>query len=300
MRFFAAILFLSLVSLTTTCGGHSMKEEPFMITASFPIDEGGLGYVLKIDDQGNTELKMETNYEKPEINAIGVYQVSIGRERAQELRRNLNILSKRPLPKSPEVPPGTPMVMVELEESGKTTRRFVNPTTSTPAMCQVADQIKNVGVEALKGPVQTVRMSAGLGQAEVSRSEKLKITIQLEAEGTAEIIINDPLRSPSRSGGFMIRGVRSDIPVKERWPQHSFHKKLTSEYIAKTDVPPTAMKEPGFLNLKPSEKAVYHFEMPIPWASGQYAVRFIFETVDQAGKGLRGTIQSEPAQMKVD
>ncbi|MBM4330026.1 MAG: hypothetical protein FJ117_02180 [Deltaproteobacteria bacterium] len=287
-----------LVSLILMYGGYCMPQEPFLITASFPLDEGGLGYILRIDQLGNSELKMETNVEKPEVNAIGVYQISIGQERAQELRKNLNLLSKRPFPKSPEGPPGTPMVRVALEEGGKTEQRFVDPSTSTPAMCQVADQIKKVGEDALKNPVQVIRMSASLDQAEIGRSAKLKVVIRLTADGAMESTVNDPLQTQSKTRGFTVWGVRSDLPVTELWPQHSIHQKLTTEYLTKADVPKDPM-EPGCLTLKPSQKAEYQFEVPISWEPGAYAVRLIFETSRMGGKALRGNILSMPVQLKV-
>jgi hypothetical protein len=162
----------------------------------------------------------------------------------------------------------------------------------------LADQIKKVGEDALKNPIRVIRMSASLDQAEMDRSAKLKVLIRLTAEGTMESTVNDPLQTQSRTRGFTIWGVRSDLPVTELWPQHSIHQKLTTEYLTKADVPKGTI-EPGCLTLKPSQTAEYQYEIPISWEPGMYAVRLIFETSSMGGKALRGTIQSMRVQLKV-
>lgn len=276
-----------------------MKDESFSISVSYPLDEGGLRYLLRIDQTGRAALTIESNVEEPEAEAIGIYQADIGREKALELKNMFSTLSKRPMPDSEPGLPTIPMVHVTLEEGGKTESRTIEPSSSSPAMCKVADHLKEVGKEVHKHPLRVIKLKAGLEKALVVRSEPIKLTIRLMSEGSEPVKIIDPLKAVKTSaGGFTVWGVRSDLPPADLWPQHSKHQAITPEYLVKADVPKEA-DAVGVLVLKPAQTVSYEFNIPIDWEPGEYAVKIIFETISSSANVLKGNIISMPSKLKV-
>ncbi len=280
-------------------GDQAMSQTPFTITASFPVDEGGLHHLIRLDETGRVDLVVENNADDADGDAIGAYRTEIGAERARELRDIWTTLSKRPRPTVPPVPPGAPMVMATLEEEGKKETWMIEPSSSPPAMCKAADHLRELGKEAVKKPLREIKMQAKLEQAAVEKSAAVKLVIQLSANGVEPVGIVDPLKAPlMRQGGFTFWGVRSDLPPADLWPHHSVHQLLTTNFLKSSKTPNEPTKE-GELFLEPPQTAEYEFSIPVNWEPGEYEIRVIFETLSASSKTLRGKITSAPVKLKV-
>lgn len=276
-----------------------MSQTPFVITASFPIGDGTLRYVVSLDQSGRTDLILESNEQDPANQAIGVYRTDIGERRAQEARNAWIALKRAPQPSPQIVPPGTPMVLATLEEGGKKEEWLIDPVTSSPAMCRAAEHLRNLGQEALKNPVREFRMHIQADKAEVGQSESVKISVQLTANGVEPVVIADPLPAAAAgSGGITIWGLRSDIPPADLWPFHSNHQLLTPKFLDRSVIPDQSAAK-GELVLQPRQSATYEFNIPINWEAGEYAVKIIFETFAGSDKALRGKIVSAPVTLRV-
>jgi len=276
-----------------------MAQESFLITASFPIDEGGLHYTVSIDQTGRAELTIESNEEIPNDQSIGVYRAEIGQERAVDLKNNLKRLSKKPIPDSEPAPPGTPMVLVTLEENGEKISRIIDPSTSTKAMCKVADDIRSIGEEARQNPFRVINMQVDIDKDTVVRSESVRLAVRLTAEGSKEISIANPLNMiTAKENVFVFWGVRSDIPPMELWPYHSKHQKLTKEFLLNSELPEDFETE-DLLKLEPSQMIMFEFNIPIDWEAGEYSIKVIFDAKGPKEKVLFGSIRSIATKLKV-
>lgn len=276
-----------------------MNEGPFSISVAYPLDEGGFRYFLRIDHTGRAELTIESNVETPRIEAIGIYGKDIGYDRALALKGMFSTLRKRPLPSGEPGLPTVPMVHVTLEEFGMTESRMIDPTTSPPAMCKVADHLKDVGKELIAHPLKVITMKTGVEKNRLVRSEPLKLSVGLTAEGSEAVMAVNPLAAADKGeGGFTLWGVRSDLPSRDLWPQHSKHQALTEGHLLNADIP-VQVESPGILVLKPYERAQYEFIIPITWEPGEYAVKIIFESIPVTDRALRGNIISMPFTLAV-
>ncbi len=276
-----------------------MSEGPFSISLSYPLDEGGLRYFLQIDHTGRAELVLESNVETPQIESIGIFQDNIGYDRALQLKNMFSTLRKMAVPAGDASVPTEIMVHVSLEEYGVTESRIIDPSTSPPAMCKAAEHLKAVGNDLLSHPLSTVSLKTGIDQDWIVCDDPIKVSIELTAQGKDRVMIVDPVKAVgNNSGGFIIWGVRSDLPPADLWPEHSKHHALIPAYLTKAKIP----NEPdanGLLTLKPAQQAFYEFTIPIDWEPGEYSVKFIFETYPDVGKGIKGSIISLPVKLKV-
>ena len=277
-------------------GGKPTNQGPFTLTASFDVDEGGLRHLLRLDHTGRADLVIESHSPNQAHEAIGVYRAEIGKERAQEFKGIWAALSSRSLPESQPVPPGSPMVLVSLEEAGTKKEWLIEPSSSPPVMREAAERFREVGKEAEKNPVREIRMHVRLDKTAIDRSTPVRLMIKLEANGLEEVNVLNPLTAPrKRIGGFTLWGVRSDLPPADLWPQHSIHKVLTPELLST----PQASASEDFLMLLPGQASVYEFNVPITWEPGEYTVKVIFESVINADKVLKGKIISLPVEVKL-
>jgi len=276
-----------------------MNEPPFSISTSYPLDEGGLSYLLHIDQTGLATLTLESNVETPQLQAIGVFQDDIGYDKALGFKNMFATLSKISLPAGDPALPTAPMVHVTLQEEGVSESRIIDPTTSPPAMCKVAEHLKEVGNELLQHPLQVVQMKVGLGQVRMKRSDKLNLSIRLDAEGSKAVKFADPLKAAQKeSGGFILWGVRSDLAPADLWPQHSKHQVIRPSELFQVDLP-VQKSGNGVLELLPGQQANYTFNIPLDWEAGEYAVKIIFETTSDKEGILRGNIISLPVTLTV-
>lgn len=274
-----------------------MPIEPFVISVSFPAGEFGLCHSLRIEHTGQGVLTSESNRSESDIQAIGVYRTEIGATRATELRDNLVMLEKRGLPLSEPLPPGSEMVVITLEQAGKVTERFVDPHTSTAAICQIADQLTKIMEQAYKKPVRVATMDISLPNTELQQNGRMSLGIKLGTQGTQVVKIVNPVAEDGQASGISVAGIRSDLPLEEIWPEHSKNLKVTQDLLVNAETP--TQDEPGLLALRPSQTASFSFSIPIDWEPGQYDVRISLETLSSEPEVLNGRITSSPVSLRV-
>ncbi|MHC4583095.1 MAG: hypothetical protein ACYS3N_01115 [Planctomycetota bacterium] len=279
------------------CGDKSMPSDQFIISVRFPCGEIGFNHILRIDETGRAKLTKETNKPNPKIQAIGIYHTDIGTKKARKLRDSLSTLDKRGIPRSEPVPPGFEFVVVSLEEAGNVIKRKVDPYTTTPAICQIADQLGAIKEQASKMPIQVLVMDFSLLNTKVEKNQKLSLDIHFATQGTEIIKAINPIGEMGKPSGFAIQAVRSDIPIEEIWPEHSKTLLLEKDHLVDTKIP--LQDEPDLVVLKPSQRASFSFNIPVDWESGQYDLKVIFKTISAQPDVLHGVITSVPVTLTV-
>jgi len=187
--------------------------------------------------------------------------------------------------------------MVSLEEAGKVIERKVDPYTTTPAICQIADQLDAIKEQAFKMPVQVLAMDFSLLNTKVEKNQKLILDINFTIQGTEIVKAISPIGKIGKPSGFAIQAVRSDIPIEDVWPEHSKNLLLEKDHLVDTRIPP--QDEPDLIALKPYQRASFSFNIPVDWEYGQYDIKLIFKTISSQPDVLHGVITSVPVTLTV-
>ncbi len=276
-------------------------KEEFTIEVSFPADEAGLVDQLKFDQDGNTELTMESSEQNANAMSIGRYFMSIDNQKATDLKNKFDRIERQGIPKGDIAPPGSEMVTVRLSQGSKKVIRTIDPSASSQTMCAVSDELKDIANQAaMKGPVHVVTMEADIQEDKVAVGGSLTIQITLRSTGTKDAVFVNPLspvKEKSKSGRFTLWAVRSDLPPEDLWPHHSFHNELSATLLDNIQIPP--QENDGVIKLKPSETAEFIFHQKIDCEPGGYAVKIIFETLNDEAELLNGKIISQAIAVTV-
>jgi hypothetical protein len=280
------------------CGGKSMMPlEKFVITIQYPTEDRGFTCDLRVDQTGLTEWTVRSNSLTSEDPTVGVYQTNIGPQRASELRTTLEMLDKRGLPAHEPLPPGEDLPVISLEQNGQVRSERVDPHLSSPAICKTSEHFKGVILQARRNPIRTITLKTSVHPDAVLPNQPLRFSLFLEANGTENVQVAYPAPKSTRLGGVIVWAMRSDIPIEERWPQHSKQLTLAAEHLIEKILP-----QPGdenYLVLSPAQTAQFQCSVPMDWEPGEYDLRIIYFTLGSDPSVLNGRITSQPTTLTV-
>lgn len=297
---FTIILFLMMP--VTGCGGEMIQpKKEYSVAVFFPADEAGLEDSFMVDQDGKAELTMESSEQNPDLFSIGYYTMDIGSKKADDLKKKLDRIQRSGIPAGDMAPPGTQMVRVKIIEDGKETVLTIDPGTSAPTMCALADEARDIADEtARKGSMKVVTMTVELEATDLAQGELLNCSIVLESTGKKDVSVVHPLESggdKTQTGQFTLWAVRSDLPVEELWPHHSVHSQLMPLELVEKKIP--LQDAEGIINLPPAHTAEFKFSHTTDWEPGTYEVKIIFETLGTSADLLKGKIISKPLTLKI-
>lgn len=283
--------------MTNGCGDKTMSPENFVITVQYPTQDRGFTCDLRIDQAGLAEWTVRSNSLKPDTQTVGLYRADIGPGRAVDLRTTLDLLDKRGLPAPKPLPPGQDIPVVRLEQNSQVRSRHIDPQSTSPAICQTAEQFRTIIQEAVKNPIRTVTLESVVSANTVTRGQPLLLTISLVAQGKENISTAHPATRNTALGGTIVWGVRSDIPVEDRWPQHSQQLTLAPNHLVEQSM--AQPSDGNILILAPGQAARFKFSIPLDWEPGQYDLRIIYLSLGSQAEVLNGRITSLPVTFTI-